>query len=288
MNVLSLFAGIGGFDLGLARAGFHTTEVAETDPYASKVLAKRFPDAPNAGDVTKAKYRHADIITAGFPCQDISYAGEGAGLAGSRSGLWREVVRAVRMVGPRYTILENVAALLNRGMGTVLGDLAEIGHDAEWHCIPASAVGAPHRRDRIWIVAYPGSIEHEGSSPKITGPLAAELSRASADAAPMLGTEIERSEPNGDHASAGTLAGPNCAGLSERELCAGDEGGSRRPPSRQEPALGGRWPAEPNVGRVAHGVPARVDRLRGLGNAVVPQIPEWIAHRIKEAEGLNA
>jgi hypothetical protein len=139
LRVLSLFAGIGGFDLGLERTGgFKTVAVAETDTYASKVLAKRFPDAPNLGDVTTAEYPDADIICAGFPCQDISYAGEGAGLAGARSGLWREVVRAVRVVGPRFTILENVAALLNRGMGTVLGDLAEVGHDAEWHCIPAA------------------------------------------------------------------------------------------------------------------------------------------------------
>jgi DNA (cytosine-5)-methyltransferase 1 len=157
-KVLSLFAGIGGFDLGLERTGgFETVAFAETDPYASRVLTTRFPGVPNLGDVTVAEYPNADVICAGFPCQDISVAGLGAGLAGARSGLWREVVRAIRVVRPRFTILENVAALLNRGMGTVLGDLAEIGHDAEWDCVQASAIGAPHRRDRIYIVAYPDS-----------------------------------------------------------------------------------------------------------------------------------
>jgi DNA (cytosine-5)-methyltransferase 1 len=178
VRVLDLFAGIGGFSLGLHRAGgFETVAFAETDPYASRVLEARFPGVPNVGDVTTAEYPNADIICAGFPCQDISFAGAGAGLAGARSGLWREVVRAIRVVRPSFAILENVAALLSRGMGTVLGDLAEVGHDAEWHCIPASAVGAPHRRDRIWIIANPGSEQHEGRSAPFSGALAAELSR---------------------------------------------------------------------------------------------------------------
>jgi DNA (cytosine-5)-methyltransferase 1 len=272
LRVLSLFAGIGGFDLGLERTGgFKTVAVAETDTYASKVLAKRFPDAPNLGDVTTAEFPDADIICAGFPCQDISYAGEGAGLAGARSGLWREVVRAVRMVGPRFTILENVAALLNRGMGTVLGDLAEVGHDAEWHCIPASAVGAPHRRDRIWIVTNPGSEQHEGCSAPLSGEIAAELSRASADAASVFGAEVVGSEPDGDHAGAGALESGRQQGPGNVEG-AGSQAG--------QPIGSTWWRAEPNVGRVAHGVPKRVDRLRCLGNAVVPQIPELIGRAI--------
>lgn len=105
--------------------------------------------------------KSADIITAGFPCQDISLAGKGAGLAGERSGLWWQVRRTLRMVRPRYALLENVAALLNRGLSTVLGSLASIGYDTEWHCIPASYVGAPHRRDRIWIICH---TNHNGSS----------------------------------------------------------------------------------------------------------------------------
>jgi len=101
--------------------------------------------------------KSADIITGGFPCQDISYAGKGAGLAGERSGLWWQLRRTIRMVRPRFALLENVAALLNREMGTVLGSLAQIGYDAEWHCIPASSIGAPHDRDRAWIIAHPNT-----------------------------------------------------------------------------------------------------------------------------------
>jgi DNA (cytosine-5)-methyltransferase 1 len=160
MKVLDLFSGIGGFSLGLHRAGgFETVRFCEIDPFCQKVLAKHWPDIPCHDDITTMEFEEgeADVITAGFPCQDISYAGLGAGLAGERSGLFREVVRAIRMVRPKIAILENVAALLGRGMGEVLGDLAEIGYDAEWHCIPASAVGFPHLRDRIWIVAHPDS-----------------------------------------------------------------------------------------------------------------------------------
>ena len=155
LRVLSLFSGIGALDLGLERAGFQTSHFCEVDPYASAVLRNHWPDVPNIGDVTKADFPDADVISAGFPCQDLSNAGKRAGLAGERSGLWRQVVRAIRMVRPRLVLLENVAALLKRGMETVLGDLAENGLDAEWDCIPASFVGAPHGRDRIWLIAYP-------------------------------------------------------------------------------------------------------------------------------------
>lgn len=154
-KVLSLFAGIGGFDLGLERTGgFKTVAVSDVDGYANRVTARHFPEAVQLGDVTKTEFVDADIICAGFPCQDISIAGKGAGLAGARSGLWREVVRAIRLVRPRFTILENVAALLDRGMGRVLGDLAEVGNDAEWDCVQASDLGAPHRRERVYIVAH--------------------------------------------------------------------------------------------------------------------------------------
>lgn len=155
MRVISLFAGIGGFDLGLERAGMKTVAFCEIDPYASAVLKKHWPDVPNLGDVTKAEFPDADVVAAGFPCQDISSAGKRAGISGERSGLWREVMRAVRLVRPKFVCLENVAAILGRGLGTVLGDLAEDGYDSEWDCIPASHVGAPHGRDRWWAIAHP-------------------------------------------------------------------------------------------------------------------------------------
>jgi DNA (cytosine-5)-methyltransferase 1 len=274
LRVLSLFAGIGGFDLGLERTGgFETVAVAELDPYASKVLARHFPAAPNVGDVTTAEYPDADIICAGFPCQDISFAGLGAGLAGERSGLWREVVRAIRVVRPRFTLLENVAALLGRGLDTVLGDMAEIGVDAEWHCIPASAVGAPHRRDRIWIVADARGEQHEGDCAPLSGEIAAQLSGTAADTETLHGAAQFGDEPDGDHEGPGALAD---AGRHQAER----HGSGQWPPSQRD-----WWSVEPNVGRVAHGVPARVDRLRSLGNAVVPQIPEAIGRAIMMHKG---
>ncbi len=157
MRVLDLFSGIGGFSLGLERAGMRTVAFCEIEPYCRAVLRKHWPDVPCAEDITKREFKEgeADVICGGFPCQDISLAGLRSGLAGARSGLWRQLVRAIRVVRPRYAILENVAALLGNGMGTVLRDLAAVGYDAEWDCIPAAAVGALHYRDRVWVIAYP-------------------------------------------------------------------------------------------------------------------------------------
>jgi DNA (cytosine-5)-methyltransferase 1 len=166
-RVLSLFAGIGGFDLGLERTGgFKTVAFCEIDPFCRRVLAKHWPEVPCYEDVkelTGERLRTdgvaVDCIVGGFPCQDISFAGKGAGMAGERSGLWSEYARLIGELRPRYVIVENVAALLGRGLADVLGDMAALGYDAEWHCIPASAVGAPHRRDRLWILAYPERIQ---------------------------------------------------------------------------------------------------------------------------------
>jgi DNA (cytosine-5)-methyltransferase 1 len=157
VNVLDLFSGIGGFSLGLERAGMRTVAFCEIDPFCRRVLAKHWPSVPILGDVASADFPEADVITAGFPCQDISSAGnrtERAELAGSRSGLFWEVIRAIRVARPRFVILENVAILLARGMGTVLGALAARGYDTEWDCVPAAAIGAPCIRDRVFIVAH--------------------------------------------------------------------------------------------------------------------------------------
>lgn len=158
LRVLSLFSGIGGIDLGLERTGgFRTVRFVEWDRFKRAVLAKHWPSVPCDEDITTVEFSQgeADVICGGFPCPDISNAGKRAGITGERSGLWRELVRAIRVVRPLRILVENVAALLGRGMGTVLGDLAEVGYDAEWNCIPASRIKAPHHRDRIWIVAYP-------------------------------------------------------------------------------------------------------------------------------------
>ena len=157
LRVLDLFSGSGGFSLGLERTGgFQTVAFCEVEPFARRILHKHWPEVPALEDVATADFASVgpvDVVTAGFPCQDISFAGKGAGLAGERSGLFWHIIRTASMVGWPKLLLENVAGLLDRGMGQVLGALASVGYDAEWHCIPASAIGAPHRRDRIWIIA---------------------------------------------------------------------------------------------------------------------------------------
>jgi DNA (cytosine-5)-methyltransferase 1 len=165
MKVLSLFSGIGGLDLGFEWAGFETVAFCEIEEFPRKVLNKHWPNVPIIEDVrnvTKESVPRVDVIIGGFPCQDISYAGKGAGIdydlseqEGTRSGLWWEYWRTIRELRPRYVVAENVSALTNRGLDIVLGSLAQIGYDAEWQIVSAAGVGAAHIRERIFIVAYP-------------------------------------------------------------------------------------------------------------------------------------
>jgi len=241
MRVLDLFSGIGGFSIGLEKAGFKTVAFCEIDKKARAVLKKHWPDVQIFEDVsqlTKEKLDEhgisVDVICGGFPCQDISVAGKGAGLEGQRSGLWYEYHRLIKEITPQWVIIENVSALRSRGLDAVLRSLFEIGYDAEWHCIPASAVGAPHQRDRIWIVAY----ANNGGLQGITFARDVESERKKQQ------EQLERL-----HAS-------------QRELAV---------PSRS--------------GRGVHdGIPGRVDRLKQLGNAVVPQIPELIGKAIMSVQ----
>lgn len=164
LRVLDLFSGIGGFSLGLERTGaFETVAFCEINKDRWPVLKKHWPHVPIIEDVKRMPDGLVvDLVTAGFPCQDISLAGEGAGLSGMRSRLFWRIIRTAGMVGWPRLLLENVAALLSRGMGTVLGALAQVGYDAQWDCIPGSAIGAPHVRDRIWISANHRSKRGEG------------------------------------------------------------------------------------------------------------------------------
>lgn len=171
MKVLDLFSGIGGFSLGLERAGMETIAFCEFDKHARQILKKHWPDVPIYEDVrflNATKYRGSvDIVCGGFPCQDLSQAGKQTGIEGSRSGLYREMLRIISECMPRYAIFENVTGLLSgnggRWFAKFLYDLAEIGFDAEWHCIPACYLGASHKRDRVWVVAYPNKIYAKSS-----------------------------------------------------------------------------------------------------------------------------
>lgn len=266
LRVLDLFSGIGGFSLGLERTGgFQTVAFCEIDPFCRRVLAKHWPKVKQYEDVRTLTAETlqrdgiaVDVICGGFPCQDISSAGNRAGITGPRSGLWSEFARLIREIRPRYAIVENVADLLGFGLDHVLGELAEIGCDAEWHAIRAAVLGAPHERDRVWVIAYPQGVSGrrgvgEGPRRKSNGrqPKNGTGEAASADTAPMLRRTL----------------------LWEQ----------------QDRTLRGHW--RPNWYNYAaslrgmdDGVSGRVDGLAALGNAVVPQIPELIGRAILAAE----
>ena len=217
------------------------------------------------------------------PAKTSHTQGGGAGLEGARSGLWSEIARLVGELRPQYVIVENVSALLSRGLGRVLGDLAEIGYDAEWHCIPAAAVGAPHRRDRIWIVAYPAGRGCEGLLHWDTK--SNDVSPSSEDVAYPASKQCDVSQFHTEHinqnakksGTSSSAADVANAGITDVE---GFGLSKRIQQERNTVGSLGWWRTEPNVGRVANGVPFRVDRLKGLGNAVVPQIPEIIGRAI--------
>lgn len=307
MTVGSLFAGIGGFDLGFERAGFQIRWQVEIDAYCRQVLAKHWPTVERFTDV-RACGRHnlatVDVLCGGFPCQPHSQVGRRQGSADERD-LWPEFARLIRELEPRWVVAENVPGLLSteagRFFGAILGDLAACGYDAEWDCLSASAFGAPHRRDRVWIVAYPqiGRMEEQRLSAEGRGCL------ADVDRSRSLVADAECERWHGRaNASPGRLGSAEGADRFElrRQASAtladtdqhhglwwsgdvqvGRIWGAGQTP-RYDDGAGTQWGVEPNVGRVAHGVPARVDRLRGLGNAIVPQIAQWIAERIISME----
>lgn len=285
MRVLDLFSGIGGFSLGLERAGMETVAFCEIEPFPRKVLAKHWPDIPiyeDVRNVTKERLDadgiFPDVITGGFPCQDISVAGKQAGIGeGTRSGLWSECARILGEFRPRYAIFENVTALLSGNSGKwferVLWDISQVGYDAEWHCIPASTgVGANHKRDRVWIIAYPcdnGAWQFRDWSSvfdKERHRQAQEYRRHKLEHGPWSHA-CNDANPNNER-----LQGRESPALSGRHIA---DGYSR---------TCGWWSTEPQVCRVDDGIPGSMDRLKGLGNAVVPQIPEIIGRAIMEAE----
>jgi DNA (cytosine-5)-methyltransferase 1 len=309
MNYLDLFSGIGGFALGAEWAGLNWENhyFSEIDNYANKVYSKNSPGAVALGYITKVepdKLPQGDwVLSAGFPCQDISIAGAGAGIEGPRSSLWFEAWRVIRDLRPRVAILENVPALTFRGLGTVLGNLAEIGYDAEWQVLSAEQFGAPHLRRRIWIVTYPNNERPEwGIQPqkKIKEPMLIRPRHSRRDwimAYPnkvraenkLADTYIQeqqgerfsiQSKPNRQTGSSSPQQKQKM-GQSKSIHAQGLNRGQRQGESRR--ASG--WQTEPNVGRVANGIPSRVDRLKGLGNAIVPQIAEYLFRLI--ARGQN-
>lgn len=328
MNELALFAGAGGGILGGHLLGWRTVCAVEWEPYPASVLAARqndglLPAFPIWDDVCTFDGRPwrgiVDVVSGGFPCQDISAAGKGAGIDGERSGMWREMARIVGEVRPRFVFVENSPLLVGRGLAVVLGDLAEMGFDARWGVLGASDVGAPHRRERIWIVGNAvcdgrsarrmHHAEHDGRESGADGKHPASMadpegqrcgearefrcdqsaqraagggeSMADADGKPWNQGRPRHAEEiaRGRHADRSDERAPELAdagGDDEQGFipqCADAQG---RTGSHERPAGpcsdGIRWWAtEPDVGRVAHGVAARVDRLKAIGNGQVPQ-----------------
>lgn len=302
MTFGSLFAGIGGFDLGLERAGMKCLWQVEIDDYATRVLEKHWPNVPRWRDVRTFAASgimwhtnpRVDVICGGFPCQDISVAGRGAGIDGARSGLWREFARVIRVVRPRVAIVENSPALLGRGMGRVLSDLAASGYDAEWFCLPAASFGAPHLRWRLFIVAYAyGELAALGRNRPMGGgecqECAAQAAQGVSANSPGVGRETQRRREE-LRRERQRQAGRGCDHAHARRPLAHSDG--RRHGAQEEALFSGRnvpeqsdfWTDDPGIRGVGYGIPNRVDRVRCLGNAVVPQVAEWIGRRIMDLQ----
>ena len=277
MNELALFAGAGGGILGGHLLGWRTVCAVERDAYAAQVLAQRQNDGilkpfPIWSDVTtfdgKPWRGIVDVVSGGFPCQDISAAGKGAGITGERSGLWKEFDRIIGEVEPSFVYVENSPMLTIRGLGVVLGDLAARGFNAEWGVLSAADVGAPHLRERAWILGYTRGIgcyprrnpnsEYDRSILGANGQHANKVAYSNIN---ILQGLVSKSQQSGHGRSIGLHGG---------------KGSSSEPPI---------WPIEPNVGRVADGVAHRVDRIKGLGNGQIPRVAATAFTMLAERAG---
>ena len=293
--MLDLFSGIGGFSLAASWVWGDDLEIAgfcEIDEYCEKVLNKNFPGVPVYKDITQLdgkQFKNIDLITGGFPCQDISVAGRGAGLEeGTRSGLWFEMLRIISEVRPRYALIENVPKLTIRGGTRVIADLTEIGYDASWTIISAKDLGAWHKRARIWIVAYPESERRQcGESRK---------SRLDSQRTPGLsgrpcarnvpGTNEQRLERHNDRKSTTIQAKTIRTNSKTENISNGTNYWSVEPrmgllADGVSTELAGCWDREPDIPRVTTGIKDRVHKLRGLGNAIVPQVAYYIMKKLK-------
>jgi len=285
LNELALFSGAGGGILGGHLLGWRTVCAVERDAYAASVLAQRQNDGclkpfPIWSDVCSFDGRPwrgiVDVVSGGFPCQDISAAGNGAGIDGARSGLWREMARIIGEVRPRFVLVENSPLLVGRGLAVVLGDLAEMGFDAEWACVSASDLDAPHQRDRIWLVAY-SDMQRARRREQQQGIGNEERLVAYANGSRELqqaGCEQEQRNRAGNCGEA--MANATGIGLQRR----GEPFHPRNTATGRDWKAGhafdvrkfGQWPIEPGLGRVVDGMAHRMDRLKAIGNGQVPRV----------------
>ena len=336
----SLFSGIGGIEIGFERAGFETRWFIENDRYAQKILKKNWPDTLIYDDITKIDFAAVpkiDILTGGFPCQDISSAGKGTGITGSRSSLWKYYIKAIRILRPKIAFIENVPMLTRRGLNVVLADLAKNGYDAEWYNLSASSVGAFHKRERLFIIAYlpikrkrklPVLKRNQGkkninfnrqdktevTDSTSTGEMSAKqqgpgdgtikICKDAAITASNRCREMPKRQSNKNN-STGTekiiqeeISNSDSKRCEEQRRSKPKEKTRTRSKYNSENAdsdqimlwkLGslqrnsdGLTETESGICGVVDGIPHRVDRIKCLGNAVVPQVAEVFAQAIKE------
>ena len=301
LTVGSLFSGIGGLDLGLERAGMEVIWQSEIDAYGCRVLKKHWPEVVNHGNIKQINWGDVvrpDIICGGYPCQPFSTAGKRNGADDPRH-LWPWVRQAISELRPDYAILENVRGHITLGLSTVIGELASIGYDAEWQIVSANSVGAPHLRERVIIIAYPvrelANTDNSGRLHRQPQVFTADrwlyaLSLIGSGSANVAYPTQQYSNGKPDYTS--NSKRPETLSQSRDSSGAQDVANTYSAPRQQQqertvckPNIGRRgwWETEPDVGRVAHGIPSRVDRLRGLGNAVVPQVAEYVGRLIMEA-----
>ena len=290
MKMLDLFSGIGGFALA-AESVWEDLEIVgfcEIEEFAVKVLKKNFPNIPIYNDVstldTKIITSQIDLLTGGFPCQDISQAGKGVGIEGQRSGLWSEMFRIISDLRPRFVIAENVSAITFRGLDRVLSDFAEIGYNVEWQCISASSVGAWHKRERIWIIAYPNTNSFGHLYRKVK-----EQSAERGKSALSNSTTICETLPNSSGIRLSCEEENKGLGWKRPSKPSGRDGISIRKSSISESRMGrmvdglSYWVDEPEgIPRVNKDTKDRVGRIKGLGNSIVSQVIYQVMLNIKE------
>jgi len=313
LRELALFAGAGGGILGGTLLGWRTVCAVERDGYAAQVLAQRQNDGilspfPIWSDVCNFDGRPwrgiVDVISGGFPCQDISVAGKGAGITEARSGLWKEMARIIGEVQPSYVFVENSPMLTSRGLGTVLGDLASLRFDAEWGVLSAADVGAPHLRERIWILAKQRDIfshsEHHGDGWRKQQQEGVEKKNTDLSDTISIGRDARRrddreydwsiTDTGGQHngeISNSSGIGQQGQGQPIQQMCPAEN--CNKQANILEPiGQSSQWSVEPDVGRVANRVAARVDRLKAIGNGQVPLVAatafNLLLERIKQNE----
>ena len=286
IKIGSLFSGIGGFELGLERAipDSKTIWQVEQDRYCQKVLKKHWPDAKiynDVRDITAEKVEPVDLICGGFPCQDISVAGKGEGLDGKKSGLWWEMHRIIRSLRPRVVVLENVAAITIRGGLSVIGSLTEIGYVCEWSIISARERGASHLRERWFCVAYSSSercLERQGLEKKIQQTRHKGLQREESKKSNL--SESIYSTNNASHSH-----GERCK-KRFRTGAIKEKNQHYKIDLVRESKTSNYWKrheAPSPICRVDDGIPNRVDRIRALGNAIVPQCSEYVGRLIHKS-----